>query len=261
MYFANSLSFFLASATFYNQCAAAQVEQDQVQALRAPILASREFTPIEEAGLERRATCPDGGQCFLGQCCGTGCSPNCCAHDDGGIGCNLAERCQFQGNVFVGCCNGFIGRCTGEATRITVHSPVDSTMFNTGAPATSDATTTSTTSTTTRSTRTTTSTESTATSASDEDSSSSSSSDSTSRSVASRTTSAVETRSTSGSSSSSRSSSSSASENDSVGTMTASSTRFAQGGGETGSVNAAPVVTGYVGLEMGAVAVGALLVL
>ena len=84
MYFANSLSFLLASATFYSQCAAARVEQEQAQALRAPILASREFTPIEEAGLERRATCPDGGQCFLGQCCGTGCSPNCCAHDDGG---------------------------------------------------------------------------------------------------------------------------------------------------------------------------------
>ncbi|KAB8209248.1 hypothetical protein BDV34DRAFT_221646 [Aspergillus parasiticus] len=258
MYFANTLSIFLASATFYNQCTAAQVEQEQAQALRAPILASREFTPIEEAGLEKRATCSDGGQCLFGQCCGTGCSPNCCAHDDGGIGCNLAERCQFHGNVFVGCCNGFIGRCTGEATRITVHSPADSTMFNTGAPATSDATTTITSTTTSRSTRTMTSTESTATSASDEDSSSSSSADSSSRS---RTTSAEETRSTPSSSSNSRSSSksSSASANDSVGT-TASSTSFAQGG-ETGSVNAAPVVTGYVGLEMGAVAVGALLVL
>ncbi|KAE8321370.1 hypothetical protein BDV39DRAFT_210770 [Aspergillus sergii] len=239
MYFANTLSIFLASATFYNQCAAAQVEQEQAQALKAPILASREFTPIEEAGLEKRATCSDGGQCLF-------------------VGCNLSERCQFQGNVFVGCCNGFIGRCTGEATRITVHSPADSTMFNTGAPATSDATTTITSTTTSRSTRTMASTESTATSASDEDSSSSSSADSSSRS---RTTSAEETRSTSSSSSSSRSSSrsSSASENDSVGT-TASSTSFAQGG-ETGSVNAAPVVTGYVGLEMGAVAVGALLVL
>ncbi|KAB8252704.1 hypothetical protein BDV35DRAFT_334568 [Aspergillus flavus] len=256
MYFANTLSIFLASVTFYHQCAAAQVEQEQAQALRAPILASREFTPIEEAGLEKRATCSDGGQCLFGQCCGTGCSPNCCAHDDGGIGCNLAERCQFQGNVFVGCCNGFIGRCTGEATRITVHSPADSTMFNTGAPATSDATTTITSTTTSRSTRTMTSTESTATATSDEDSSSSSSADSSSRS---RTTSAEETRSTSSSTSRSSSRSSSASANDSVGT-TASSTSFAQGG-ETGSANAAPVITGYVGLEMGAVAVGALLVL
>ncbi|OGM45079.1 hypothetical protein ABOM_006638 [Aspergillus bombycis] len=256
MYIANTLSLLLASVAFYNQCAtAAQGEQEQVQALRAPVLASREFTPIEEAGLERRGTCPDGGQCLFGQCCGTGCSPNCCAHDEGGIGCNLSERCQFQGNVFVGCCNGFIGRCTGEATRVTVHSPADSTMFNTGAPATSDATTTE------RYTRTTT-TESTATSTSDADSSASSSADSTtSRSAASRTTSAEETRSTSGSSSrsSSRPGSSSESANDSVGT-TASSTSFAQGG-ETESVNAAPAVTGYVGLEMGAVAVGALLVL
>ncbi|RAQ59608.1 hypothetical protein COH20_002181 [Aspergillus flavus] len=237
MYFANTLSIFLASVTFYHQCAAAQVEQEQAQALRAPILASREFKPIEEAGLEKRATCSDGGQCLF-------------------VGCNLAERCQFQGNVFVGCCNGFIGRCTGEATRITVHSPADSTMFNTGAPATSDATTTITSTTTSRSTRTMTSTESTATATSDEDSSSSSSADSSSRP---RTTSAEETRSTSSSTSRSSSRSSSASANDSVGT-TASSTSFAQGG-ETGSANAAPVITGYVGLEMGAVAVGALLVL
>ncbi|GMG07457.1 unnamed protein product [Aspergillus oryzae] len=128
-------------------------------------------------------------------------------------------------------------------------------MFNTGAPATSDATTTITSTTTSRSTRTMTSTESTATATSDEYSSSSSSADSSSRS---RTTSAEETRSTSSSTSRSSSRSSSASANDSVDT-TASSTSFAQGG-ETGSANAAPVITGYVGLEMGAVAVGALLV-
>ncbi|KAE8402317.1 hypothetical protein BDV37DRAFT_284799 [Aspergillus pseudonomiae] len=252
MYIASTLSLLLASAAF----AAARGEQEQAQALRAPILASREFTPIEEAGLERRGTCPDGGVCFLGQCCGTGCSPNCCAHDNGGIGCNLAERCQFDGNVFVGCCNGFMGHCTGEATRVTVHTPADSKMFNTGAPATSDATTTS------GDTRPTTA-ESPGlpTSESDSSSSSSSSADSTSRSATSPTTSAQATRSTAGSSSrsASRSASSSASANDSAGT-TASSTSAAQGG-ETGTVNAAPAITGYMGLELGAVAVGALLVL
>ncbi|KNG83816.1 hypothetical protein ANOM_008011 [Aspergillus nomiae NRRL 13137] len=246
MYIANTLSLLLASAAF----AAARGEQEQAQALRAPILASREFTPIEEAGLERRGTCPDGGQCFLGQCCGTGCSPNCCAHDNGGIGCNLAERCQFDGNVFVGCCNGFMGRCTGEATRVTVHTPADSTMFNTGAPATSDATTT------TGGAGPTTA-ESPGLPTSESDSSSSSSADSTSRSATSPTTSAQATRSTAGSSS--RSASSSSSANDSAGT-TASSTSAAQGG-ETGTVNAAPAITGYMGLELGAVAVGALLAL
>ncbi|KAE8373509.1 hypothetical protein BDV26DRAFT_296893 [Aspergillus bertholletiae] len=107
MYFVNTLSVFLASATIYSQHVAAKVEP--AQALRAPIPASQDFTPIEEAGLERRGTCPDGGQCLFGQCCGTGCSPNCCAHDDGGIGCNVSERCQFDGNVFVGCCNAFFG--------------------------------------------------------------------------------------------------------------------------------------------------------
>ncbi|KAE8390403.1 hypothetical protein BDV23DRAFT_183505 [Aspergillus alliaceus] len=247
MLLVKTLSILLATATF----CAAQGSEESVEAVRAPIPARKDFTPIEEAGLERRATCADGGQCLFGQCCGGGCAPICCAHDNGGLGCNLSERCQFKGNVFVGCCNGFIGRCTGEATRVTVHSPADSTMFNTQTATSTDNDET----TTTRSTRTRTSAESTATVTSDDDHSSGSSPSSTS-SNGYRRTSATETGSTTRSSPSAKDSVGSSS----TGTSTASSATSGQSGDETGSANAAPAITALARLEMGAVAVGALLV-
>ncbi|KAF5857296.1 hypothetical protein ETB97_005980 [Aspergillus alliaceus] len=239
MLLVKTLSILLATATF----CAAQGSEESVEAVRAPIPARKDFTPIEEAGLERRATCADGGQCLFGQCCG------------GGFGCNLSERCQFKGNVFVGCCNGFIGRCTGEATRVTVHSPADSTMFNTQTATSTDNDETTTTSSTTRSTRTRTSAESTATVTSDDDHSSGSSPSSTS-SNGYRRTSATETGSTTRSSPSAKDSVGSSS----TGTSTASSATSGQSGDETGSANAAPAITALARLEMGAVAVGALLV-
>ncbi|KAB8237173.1 putative GPI anchored protein [Aspergillus alliaceus] len=250
MLLVKTLSILLATATF----CAAQGSEESVEAVRAPIPARKDFTPIEEAGLERRATCADGGQCLFGQCCGGGCAPICCAHDNGGLGCNLSERCQFKGNVFVGCCNGFIGRCTGEATRVTVHSPADSTMFNTQTATSTDNDETTTTS-TTRSTRTRTSAESTATVTSDDDHSSGSSPSSTS-SNGYRRTSATETGSTTRSSPSAKDSVGSSS----TGTSTASRATSGQSGDETGSANAAPAITALARLEMGAVAVGALLV-
>ncbi|GIJ88285.1 hypothetical protein Asppvi_007205 [Aspergillus pseudoviridinutans] len=86
-----------------------------------PILYARHA--LQDESLEKRASCAGGGQCLLGTCCGDGCALNCCAYDNGGLGCGIAERCQFHGNVFVGCCGNFLGGCTGEATRVTVHSP------------------------------------------------------------------------------------------------------------------------------------------
>ncbi|GAQ07638.1 hypothetical protein ALT_4959 [Aspergillus lentulus] len=107
-----------------------------------PILYARHAA--QDGSLEKRATCADGGQCLLGSCCGDGCALNCCALDNGGLGCGIAERCQFRGNVFVGCCGNFLGGCTGEATRVTVHTPYSTVTLGaaTDARTTSTATTT-----------------------------------------------------------------------------------------------------------------------
>ncbi|PKX93379.1 putative GPI anchored protein [Aspergillus novofumigatus IBT 16806] len=111
-----------------------------------PILYSRHALP--DGSLEKRETCADGAQCLLGSCCGDGCALNCCALDNGGLGCGIAERCQFHGNVFVGCCGNFLGGCTGEATRVTVHTPYSTVTLG----ASTDAMTTSTATTTTEET-------------------------------------------------------------------------------------------------------------
>ncbi|EAW20562.1 putative GPI anchored protein [Aspergillus fischeri NRRL 181] len=111
--------------------------------LNPPILYSRHAA--QEGSLEKRETCEDGAQCLLGSCCGDGCALNCCALDNGGLGCGIAERCQFRGNVFVGCCGNFLGGCTGEATHVTVHTPYSTVTL--GAP--TDAMTTGTSTTTT----------------------------------------------------------------------------------------------------------------
>ncbi|GFF33979.1 hypothetical protein IFM61606_00481 [Aspergillus udagawae] len=89
--------------------------------LSPPILYARHA--LQDGSLEKRASCGDGTRCLLGSCCGDGCAMNCCALDNGGLGCGIAERCQFHGNVFVGCCGNFLGGCTGEATHVTVHTP------------------------------------------------------------------------------------------------------------------------------------------
>jgi hypothetical protein len=82
MRFTGTIPLFLATAAFYSQCAAKANEE---KALRVPIIPSRkDFTPIEEASLEKRETCADGSRCLFGVCCGDGCAPKCCAHDAGG---------------------------------------------------------------------------------------------------------------------------------------------------------------------------------
>lgn len=75
--------------------------------LNPPILYSRHAA--QEGSLEKRETCEDGSRCLLGSCCGDGCALNCCALDNGGLGCGITERCQFRGNVFVGCCGNLLG--------------------------------------------------------------------------------------------------------------------------------------------------------
>ncbi|GIK07787.1 hypothetical protein Aspvir_003456 [Aspergillus viridinutans] len=106
-----------------------------------PILYDRHAS--QEGSLEKRANCGDGSQCLLGTCCGDGCALNCCAYDNGGLGCGIAERCQFSGNVFIGCCGNFLGGCTGEATRVTVHSPYSTVTL--GAPTNANTATATTT--------------------------------------------------------------------------------------------------------------------
>ncbi|KAH1488244.1 hypothetical protein KXW18_002370 [Aspergillus fumigatus] len=98
--------------------------------LNPPILYSRHAA--QEGSLQKRETCEDGSRCLLGSCCGDGCALNCCALDNGGLGCGITERCQFRGNVFVGCCGNLLGGCTGEATHVTVHTPYSTVTL--GAP-------------------------------------------------------------------------------------------------------------------------------
>ncbi|KAF7171086.1 hypothetical protein CNMCM5623_003542 [Aspergillus felis] len=107
-----------------------------------PIIYARHA--LQDGSLEKRASCAGGGQCFLGTCCGDGCALNCCAYDNGGLGCGIAERCQFHGNVFVGCCGNFLGGCTGEATRVTVHSPYSTVTLGATTNAITDTATTTT---------------------------------------------------------------------------------------------------------------------
>ncbi|PYI11895.1 hypothetical protein BO78DRAFT_61772 [Aspergillus sclerotiicarbonarius CBS 121057] len=110
-----SISLILATATPYGRCVA--------MANKGPALIQRDYSPLQAGVLEKRDTCSDGSRCIVGNCCGDGCAYNCCALDNGGVGCGLAERCEFDGNVFIGCCGNFVGGCTGEATRITIHTP------------------------------------------------------------------------------------------------------------------------------------------
>ncbi|KAL5366603.1 hypothetical protein BJX96DRAFT_161225 [Aspergillus floccosus] len=123
----------LASASLYQQATAQE-------AMRPASLVSQNRSPLEAAALEKRDTCADGATCFIGSCCGDGCAANCCGHDQGGVGCGITERCNFSGNVFIGCCPMYaIGGCTGTATRVTIHTPFETVTF--GAK-TTDTTTT-----------------------------------------------------------------------------------------------------------------------
>ncbi|RAK96060.1 putative GPI anchored protein [Aspergillus ibericus CBS 121593] len=128
------LSVVLATATLYGQFTAT--------ANKVPTLIQRNYSPLEAGILDKRDTCSDGSRCIVGNCCGDGCAYNCCALDNGGVGCGLAERCEYDGNVFIGCCGNYVGGCTGEATRITIHTPYI-TVAGTAGGATVSAITTS----------------------------------------------------------------------------------------------------------------------
>ncbi|KAI9925269.1 hypothetical protein ASPWEDRAFT_72689 [Aspergillus wentii DTO 134E9] len=135
-----TLSFLMGSALFFTHCTASTYN--------SPVLHSRHElqgrSPVDSP-LGKRAKCSDGSQCLIGQCCGGGCAPNCCAHDNGGVGCGITEQCSFKGNVFIGCCSDVaIGGCTSEATRVTVHTPYSTVTLQTGAAATTADATTST---------------------------------------------------------------------------------------------------------------------
>ncbi|THC96583.1 hypothetical protein EYZ11_003923 [Aspergillus tanneri] len=136
MILTRALSLLVASCSIHHCLADADVNAD-VGTNQLPTLSEREFTPLEEASLVKRnnPTCPDGGTCLLGNCCGSGCAANCCGHDDGGVGCGITEQCKFDGNVFIGCCANVFG-CTGTATRITIHTPYSTVTFRSDSPAT-----------------------------------------------------------------------------------------------------------------------------
>ncbi|RHZ50888.1 hypothetical protein CDV55_100596 [Aspergillus turcosus] len=84
--------------------------------------------------LEKRADCGDGTRCLLGSCCGDGCAMNCCALDNGGF-------------YWGGCQGADDGRrgCTGEATRVTVHTPYSTVTLGASATTTDAMTEVSTT--------------------------------------------------------------------------------------------------------------------
>ncbi|KAL4889916.1 hypothetical protein BDV59DRAFT_204925 [Aspergillus ambiguus] len=137
MFVHRALAFLVASATLYQQSVAQESR-------RLPGIVDRNLSPLEAAALNKRSVCSDGSQCFIGECCGTGCASNCCGHDNGGVGCGIAEECNFEGNVFIGCCPiGYIGGCTGTATRVTINTPYSTITF--GAKTTAEATATATT--------------------------------------------------------------------------------------------------------------------
>ncbi|EAW13454.1 putative GPI anchored protein [Aspergillus clavatus NRRL 1] len=107
--------------------------------LHLSLIAATELSPPtlydrynNTSNLAKRASCGDGMSCLIGVCCGDGCAMNCCAMDNGGLGCGITERCQFKGNVFVGCCGNLIGGCTGEATRVTIHTPYSTVTLKPG---------------------------------------------------------------------------------------------------------------------------------
>ncbi|KAK1140992.1 hypothetical protein N8T08_009738 [Aspergillus melleus] len=127
MLFNRALSLLVASVTIH-QCAA----NEEAGANELPILLKQEFSTVEYGALEKRDTCPGGGRCIIGTCCGDGCAQNCCGHDEGGVGCGIAQRCQFDGNVFIGCCANLIGGCTGTPTMVTIHTPYRTVPFRTG---------------------------------------------------------------------------------------------------------------------------------
>ncbi|KAF9886346.1 hypothetical protein FE257_011491 [Aspergillus nanangensis] len=138
MLFNYAASILAVSAALCQQCLADG-------ARRLPELVDRVgVTPVEGV-LEKRASCPGGGRCLIGECCGDGCASNCCGHDAGGVGCGIVERCDFDGNVFIGCCDTLnIGGCYGEATRITINTPYRTVTFSSaGSRPTGDMTTTS----------------------------------------------------------------------------------------------------------------------
>ncbi|KAF7121828.1 hypothetical protein CNMCM5793_009381 [Aspergillus hiratsukae] len=121
-----------------------------------PILYSRHGSQSQHGSLspslEKRGDCGDGTRCLLGTCCGDGCAMNCCALDNGGLGCGITERCQFKGNLdTVSRCWADDGRrgCTGEATRVTVHTPYSTVTLGATTATTEVSTTTTDTSTTT----------------------------------------------------------------------------------------------------------------
>ncbi|PYH85611.1 hypothetical protein BO82DRAFT_163925 [Aspergillus uvarum CBS 121591] len=116
----------LATLGFLHQCIAT--------ANLPPAVLKRDTLPPEAGSLAKREVCSDGTRCIVGSCCGEGCSWNCCGLDQGGFGCDLGARCQFDGNVFIGCCDNFIGGCTGEATRITVHTPYSTVTLSDSTP-------------------------------------------------------------------------------------------------------------------------------
>ncbi|KAH8433732.1 putative GPI anchored protein [Aspergillus melleus] len=127
MLFNTALSLLVASVTIH-QCAA----NEEAGANELPILLKQEFSTVEYGALEKRDTCPGGGRCIIGTCCGDGCAQNCCGHDEGGVGCGIAQRCQFDGNVFIGCCANLIGGCTGTPTMVTIHTPYRTVTLRSG---------------------------------------------------------------------------------------------------------------------------------
>ncbi|PLB44813.1 hypothetical protein P170DRAFT_501700 [Aspergillus steynii IBT 23096] len=126
MMFDRALFLLITSATVH-QCVADEEASDN----ELPILLKQEFSTVEYGALEKRDTCPGGGRCIIGRCCGDGCAQNCCGHDEGGVGCGIAQRCNFDGNVFIGCCANLLGRCTGTPTMITINTPYRTVAINT----------------------------------------------------------------------------------------------------------------------------------
>lgn len=79
MLFRRALSIHIALATVH-QC----VADEKASANELPILLKQEFSTVEYGAFEKRDTCPGGGRCIIGRCCGEGCAANCCGHDEGG---------------------------------------------------------------------------------------------------------------------------------------------------------------------------------